>query len=790
VVTKLTYGSSIYGLLSYNEDKVKEGKASFQFSRNFPFEDSKMSFKDKYDHFKNFIDLNVRTKKNAYHFSVNFANEDLPKLTEETKQNVVSEYMESIGLKDQPYLVYEHFDAAHPHLHVVTTNINSDGNRIDIYRQVNEHSEDARRALEIKYDLTIADNQKKEVDKILENVDRISYGRDLTKASLNSTILKVREVYKPTSIEEYSNTLLRHGVVLDRGEKGSPQRENNGLVYGFSDDYGNQVGQGIKASRFFNKPTFTNLEKDFSENKMIKDKYFGVIAKAVNKQFYEHLKFTEKSFQDKLMKEGIGVYYNYSAAGVISSIDYHHKQSGALYNSREFKLNASDLYKKFGKTTLSYSEAKELSHSLSELWREQFRRSEYSFESTFIKYLDRNEFLNRFETKEGQFDSKNIESSLDNFIQYKHTNFEKLYKKDLAKFNKYAVPLVRYLKDNSTLNLSDKEAILRSFDIAIKKEEGRTIFHHLKDPNVGMVLPKSASKVLEPSFGSADVIKGELSRGEKQLIKFLANRPYKHSDIPKNINFSLYRYSHLKRILNDSDREFIETNYNKHYLNQVKDQLKNGQITDYKNLLNHGLVVEPTSEKNGEWNYVARFYNNEKRFSIPVGNELKKWLNEEGITKSIYDQEIFKRVSQRYENYNLKYRLMSQLNEIKMDPIHSHQENAYKLENIYSQISKQNKGMANEIAGKVEEIYANQDNSAEIKLNQVREVLYAEIESCKDPEIGNDHILENSLGNTGSRSAHPDNIEPSGGGLRISNDDEEERRRRKLLKKFYDDLER
>ena len=31
--------------------------------------------------------------------------------------------MEQIGFGDQPYLVYQHNDAGHPHIHIVTTRI-------------------------------------------------------------------------------------------------------------------------------------------------------------------------------------------------------------------------------------------------------------------------------------------------------------------------------------------------------------------------------------------------------------------------------------------------------------------------------------------------------------------------------------------------------------------------------------------------------------------------------------------------------------------------------------------
>ena len=38
--------------------------------------------------------------------------------------------MQGIGFGNQPYLVYQHHDAGHPHIHMVTANIQADGQRI------------------------------------------------------------------------------------------------------------------------------------------------------------------------------------------------------------------------------------------------------------------------------------------------------------------------------------------------------------------------------------------------------------------------------------------------------------------------------------------------------------------------------------------------------------------------------------------------------------------------------------------------------------------------------------
>lgn len=84
----------------------------------------------------------------AVHISLNFHPGE--KLTEETLKEIAHEYMERMGFGAQPYLVYQHFDAGHPHLHIVTTNIRRDGSRITLYRIGKYESESARQAIENK----------------------------------------------------------------------------------------------------------------------------------------------------------------------------------------------------------------------------------------------------------------------------------------------------------------------------------------------------------------------------------------------------------------------------------------------------------------------------------------------------------------------------------------------------------------------------------------------------------------------------------------------------------------
>jgi len=61
-------------------------------------------------------------------------------------------YMEKIGFCEQPYLIYRHYDAGHPHIHIVSINIRRDGSRISLHNIGRNQSEKARKEIENEFE--------------------------------------------------------------------------------------------------------------------------------------------------------------------------------------------------------------------------------------------------------------------------------------------------------------------------------------------------------------------------------------------------------------------------------------------------------------------------------------------------------------------------------------------------------------------------------------------------------------------------------------------------------------
>src|SRR5688572_1414292 len=99
------------GALSYNEQKVREGKAELIFASNFSRDIAEMGFSEKLLRFKKLSDLSEKSKTNTLHLSLNFSPDDLVDVV--TMRKIAEDYMDRIGFGHQPYLVYNHTDTAH-----------------------------------------------------------------------------------------------------------------------------------------------------------------------------------------------------------------------------------------------------------------------------------------------------------------------------------------------------------------------------------------------------------------------------------------------------------------------------------------------------------------------------------------------------------------------------------------------------------------------------------------------------------------------------------------------------
>ncbi len=253
MVAVIKTGHSIYRIVNYNENKAKEGVAECIGAANYPVDHDKMSINMKLKHFLKRMELNENVKRNSVHISLNF---DVSEhhLSQGKLMNIADAYMDKLGFEKQPYLIYQHHDAGHPHIHIVTTNIEADGKRIDLHHLGIRKSEPARKYIEKVFGLVRAEEQKKQESK-LEAIaaQRVQYGKSQTKRAIQNVLDHVIGQYKYTSLPELNAVLKQYNVQADRSSENSRVFQHKGLLYRVLDADGKPVGVPIKASAFYSK---------------------------------------------------------------------------------------------------------------------------------------------------------------------------------------------------------------------------------------------------------------------------------------------------------------------------------------------------------------------------------------------------------------------------------------------------------------------------------------------------------------------------------------------------------
>ena len=341
MVAKIRSGKNIMGALNYNENKVKEGLAECISAGNFVRPPGQLTFMEKLQRFGKLNLQNSNVKMNTIHISLNFDPGD--KLDKIKLTEIAKEYMSKIGFGEQPYLVYQHYDAAHPHIHIVSNLVAKGGKRIDIHNLGRKESENARKEIERDFNLIMAEGRKAANAVYIKPLspDKAKYGKSETKRSISNIVGYVTRNYKYTSLPELNAVLRQYNVIADSGKEGTIMNMKKGLVYSILDRTGEKVGIPIKASSINGKPTITNLEKLFKLNGALRTPLRERTKDALDLFFTHEKRPSQSTFQGWLAKRNIDVVFRKSQDGRVYGLTFVDNQNKVVFNG-------SDLGKQYG----------------------------------------------------------------------------------------------------------------------------------------------------------------------------------------------------------------------------------------------------------------------------------------------------------------------------------------------------------------------------------------------------------------------------------------------------------
>ena len=344
MVTKISSGSSLYGVLANNHIKVEDQKASVLFtSRMIEPQDGIYDMGICMRSFEPYLLANIKTEKPVLHISINPDPKDI--LTDEQLSSIAQDYMQKMGYGDQPFIVYKHEDINRKHIHIVSLRVDETGKSI---KDSFEHRRSMAvcRELEQKYGLVPAIKKQHQDGLPLKPV---RYDDGDVKHQISNVIRPVAQDYHFQSLKEYKALLSFYNINVEevRGKvKGRPYR---GLVYSALNDQGEKVGNPFKSSLFGKTVGIEALEKriekstEIFKQKRLKERSKKVIA-SVMKSHHDRI-----SFEKELAGNRISVLFRENENGRIYGVTFIDHEQKVVFNGsrlgKEFSANVfNDLF--------------------------------------------------------------------------------------------------------------------------------------------------------------------------------------------------------------------------------------------------------------------------------------------------------------------------------------------------------------------------------------------------------------------------------------------------------------
>ncbi|GLU56255.1 relaxase/mobilization nuclease domain-containing protein [Dyadobacter frigoris] len=331
MVAVIHQGSSLREAVNYNERKVERQVAVLLDAGYYPKDPEDLTFKQRLARLENRAKLNQRVKVNHFHVSLNFAPGE--HIAKEDLKQIAALYLDKIGFANQPYLLYEHNDSGHPHLHVVSTTIRADGSSINLHNIGRNQSSKARREIENQFGLIKADGRKGQSFELKPvNLQKVEYGKSDTKRAISNVLSSVLESYRYTSLPELNAVLKQYNIMADGGMEDSRIYRNQGLVYYALDANGNRAGASIKASDFHFRPTLKFLQNQFAAGETDRLKHRAKLKNSIDLILVRGQGQSLEDLMLSLEKEGVKVVLRKSPTGLVYGITYVDHRTKCVFN--------------------------------------------------------------------------------------------------------------------------------------------------------------------------------------------------------------------------------------------------------------------------------------------------------------------------------------------------------------------------------------------------------------------------------------------------------------------------
>ncbi|MDR0227622.1 MAG: relaxase/mobilization nuclease domain-containing protein [Flavobacteriaceae bacterium] len=302
MIVRIGKGIDILKPLVYNQTKV-DNKSACILGVNkiaLPLYNLENTSRYFYGYFEPYLLNNLRTVTPVRHISLN--PNPVDKLDDLTLLKIARAYMQKMGYKQQPYIIYKHFDLKRIHLHIVSVSTNKYGYSIEPHFDFIVAQNVCK---EIIKEFNLTDYTKKY--KVENNLDLkvVDYRESNLIQQIDSVVSSLPKYYRFVDFDSY-NAILQLFKVKALHASGIFDDKSEPVMYFALNDNNKVVSNFISSSKLSLKVDTGFLNKHFNESRLSVDPN---VDNKVSDQIKTYLSQSKnfKHFKKLLKNQGINL---------------------------------------------------------------------------------------------------------------------------------------------------------------------------------------------------------------------------------------------------------------------------------------------------------------------------------------------------------------------------------------------------------------------------------------------------------------------------------------------------
>jgi len=335
MVAHVGWTKQLKSLLAYHEQKVIGGMAERIYAANFLYEPGELTTEKIFHQFNQLLLFRPDGSRPVLHAHLDFHPQDAQRLCIDTFRDISRRYMAGIGMANQPYVVYRHVDAAHPHCHIICPGIDHDGDSRGFRLKTTYNH--MIKALEQEYQLTPTRRRPagKEPASWRDRYARkLEYGQAPVVPTMARVIETLTGKYRFTSLAAFNAALREYNIEAREVLSTRTAHQHRGLVFRILRPDGKRQNGYIPSSRFDCKPTLPNLEKMFQQNARVLERPRAYLIARINSVTQQPHRDISDYFA-ALRDERISTVIRHDKAGKIEGFIYVDHENRSVFEEKD-----------------------------------------------------------------------------------------------------------------------------------------------------------------------------------------------------------------------------------------------------------------------------------------------------------------------------------------------------------------------------------------------------------------------------------------------------------------------